>query len=129
MVLQQHITVQTHGRSTTEITNQVDKFVAGSGADKGLCNVFIHHTSASLIICENADPTVRADLETFLSKTVIDGDPDFRHTTEGEDDMPAHIRSILTECSITIPIAGRQSLLGTWQGIYIYEHRYHGHTT
>lgn len=127
MVSQQEFSVQTRGRGTQEISDQIDAIVTASGARQGLCNLFIQHTSASLIICENADPTVRVDLETFLAKTVIDGDPDFRHTTEGTDDMPAHIRTILTDCSITIPIRNGRCLLGTWQGIYLYEHRQHAY--
>ena len=127
MVIQEQLSIQTDGRSTTEITEQVNDLISNSGAKQGLCNVFIHHTSASLIICENADPSVRSDLEMFLSKTIVDNDSDYQHTTEGMDDMPAHIRTILTDCSITIPVANNRCLLGTWQGIYLYEHRYRGH--
>ena len=128
MIIQEQLSVQTDGRTTTEITPLVNKLISSCGVKQGLCNVFIHHTSASLIICENADPSVRTDLETFLSKAVIDGDPDFKHTTEGKDDMSAHIRTILTDCSITLPISNLRCKLGTWQGLYLYEHRYHGHT-
>lgn len=91
--------------------------------ERGLCNVFVHHTSASLIVCENAEPEVRDDLERFFSMLVPDGDPMFRHVDEGDDDMPAHVRSILTATSIAVPIAGGRCDLGTWQGIYLYEHR------
>jgi secondary thiamine-phosphate synthase enzyme len=89
--------------------------------------VFIHHTSASLILCENADPAVRSDLETFMSRTVPDGDPMFRHDQEGPDDMPAHVRSILTDSSLMIPVTGARLGLGTWQGVYVYEHRHAPH--
>jgi secondary thiamine-phosphate synthase enzyme len=87
----------------------------------------VHHTSASLILCENADPTVRRDLEAFLSRQVADGDPLYDHTQEGPDDMPAHIRSILTNMDLTIPVTAGRCALGTWQGIYLYEHRTHAH--
>jgi secondary thiamine-phosphate synthase enzyme len=93
----------------------------------GLCHVFVHHTSASLILCENADPTVRRDLEAFLARLVPDGDPLFEHTDEGMDDMPAHIRAILTKMDLSIPVTGGRCALGTWQGIYLYEHRTHAH--
>ena len=105
----------------------VNNIVQSSGIEKGICNVFIHHTSASLILCENADPSVRVDLESFMSEQVKDGDSRFIHTAEGEDDMSAHIRSILTDSSITVPVADGHCLLGTWQGIYLWEHRYQGH--
>ncbi len=111
------------GRGTVEITSRVDEIVAKSGATVGLCTVFVHHTSASLIVCENADPTVRRDLERFFAKIAPDGDPLFQHQDEGPDDMPAHIRSILTCSSISIPIARGRCDLGTWQGIFLYEHR------
>jgi secondary thiamine-phosphate synthase enzyme len=101
--------------------------VRDSGVRSGLCHVFVHHTSASLILCENADPTVRRDLESFLARLVADGDPLFEHTAEGADDMPAHVRSVLTKTDLTIPVTGGRCALGTWQGIYLYEHRTHGH--
>ena len=127
MVAQDSINIATSGRSTIEVTAKVNSVVHGSGIDTGICNVFIHHTSASLILCENADPSVRVDLESWMSRQVKDGDPMFIHTAEGEDDMSAHIRSILTDCSVTLPVRGGQGLLGTWQGIYLWEHRYEGH--
>src|SRR5262245_52843173 len=96
--------IGTSGRGTHEITEQVQKVVRKAGLDRGLCNVFVHHTSASLIICENADASVRQDLERFFARLAPDGDPIFRHTTEGPDDMPAHLRSILTQSSISIPV-------------------------
>ena len=117
------IDIPTQGRGTYDITREVAARVGESGVHTGLANLFIHHTSASLILCENADPAVRSDLESFMSRTVPDGDPMFRHDQEGPDDMPAHVRSILTESSLTIPVTGARLGLGTWQGIYVYEHR------
>ncbi len=118
----ERLELQTSGRSTTDITADVQAIVARAEADTGLCNVFVHHTSASVILCENADPQVRRDLEAFASRLVPDGDPLFRHTAEGPDDMPAHVRSVLTQSSLNIPIAGRRAALGTWQGVYLSEH-------
>ena len=120
-------TVSTPGRGTVDITAQVRAVLREAGVQSGLCNVFVHHTSASLILCENADPTVRSDLERFLARLVPDGDPLFEHTDEGPDDMPAHVRSVLTQASISIPVAGGDLDLGTWQGIYLWEHRRRGH--
>lgn len=111
------------GRGMYEITDDINAIIKNSAVQDGLCNIFIHHTSASLIICENADPTVQTDLETFLSKWVPDGHKMFKHVDEGNDDMPAHIRTIMTNSSITIPVADGSLDLGTWQGVYIYEHR------
>jgi secondary thiamine-phosphate synthase enzyme len=119
----QHLTIETRGRGTHEITRQVQQVVEKSGVVQGLCFLFVHHTSASLIVCENADPTVRRDLEQFAAHLVRDGDPAFRHDSEGPDDMPAHIRSILTLTSLTIPIEDRRCDLGTWQGVFLWEHR------
>lgn len=113
----------TRGRGTIEITDQVEKIVEESGVGLGLCHLFVHHTSASLIVCENADATVRRDLERFAARLVPDGDPDFIHTAEGPDDMSAHIRSILTQVSLTIPVDAGRCLLGTWQGVFLWEHR------
>lgn len=93
----------------------------------GICHVFIHHTSASLILSENADPQVRDDLETFMSHTVPDGDPMFKHTAEGKDDMPAHVRTVLTDSSLSIPVTDGRCQLGTWQGVYVWEHRTMAH--
>lgn len=123
----QTTTVTTPGRGTVDITAQVRAVLKAAGVHSGLCNVFVHHTSASLILCENADPTVRGDLERFLARLVPDGDPLFEHTDEGPDDMPAHVRSVLTQASISIPVAGGELDLGTWQGIYLWEHRRRGH--
>ena len=110
-----------------DITDQVQKVVADAKVDVGLCNVFIHHTSASLIICENADPTVLADLERFFSRLCPDGDSLFRHTAEGPDDMPAHVRSVLTQSHLGIPVTDGRCALGTWQGIFLWEHRHAAH--
>jgi len=111
-----------------DITAEVEKFISRSNVETGLCNLFIQHTSASLILCENADSDVRSDLENFMQQLVRDGDPLFRHRAEGPDDMPAHIRSVLTSSSLTIPIAKGRCLLGAWQGIYLWEHRFNAHT-
>ncbi len=127
MVIQQELRIKTNGRGTQEITDQVHSIIQSSNIVSGLCNLFIQHTSASLILCENADPTVRADLENFMSRIAVDGDPTYLHNTEGPDDMPAHIRTTLTESSITIPLNNGHCLLGTWQGIYLWEHRHHGY--
>lgn len=115
--------IATPGRGTTEITGQVAQVVNRCAIDAGLANVFVHHTSASLILCENADPMVRKDLERFLARLAPDGDLLFRHQDEGPDDMPAHVRSILTCASISVPISKGKLDLGTWQGIFLYEHR------
>ena len=120
--------VETPGRSTQDITLQVRAIIDRSGVREGLCNVFVHHTSASLILCENADPQVRRDLEAFAARLVPDGDPLFEHTDEGPDDMPAHIRTILTQSSLNIPVAKGRAALGTWQGLYLWEHRTAPHT-
>jgi len=114
---------RTRGRGTTDITAEVQRTVAASGIAKGLCTVFLQHTSASLVLCENADPDVRRDLETLLSRLAPDGDPAYVHDTEGPDDMAAHARSILTSNSVTIPVTDGKLMLGTWQGLYLYEHR------
>jgi secondary thiamine-phosphate synthase enzyme len=116
-------TVATRGRGTYEITDDVQRAVAAARMERGLCMVFVHHTSASVILCENADPSVRADLERFFARLVPDGDASFRHTAEGPDDMPAHVRSILTQNSLSIPISGSRCDFGTWQGIFLWEHR------
>jgi len=119
----ERIEVQTRGRETRDLTAEVQSAVSNAGVLEGLCNVFVHHTSASLILCENADPQVRRDLEAFAARLVPDGDPLFEHTAEGPDDMPAHVRSILTQSSLSIPVAGGRAALGTWQGVYLWEHR------
>lgn len=115
--------VATKSRGTYDITREVAEIVRASNARIGLATVFIHHTSASLIICENADTSVRRDLEAFAARLVPDGDRLFTHNAEGDDDMPAHVRTILTQTSIGIPIADGTLELGTWQGLYLWEHR------
>ena len=120
-------TVNTRGRGTIEVTHEVQAAVATSGISDGLCTVFIHHTSASLIINENADPDVQRDLDAFLSRLVPDGDPLYVHTMEGPDDMPAHVRTALTQTSLSIPVSGGQCALGTWQGVFVWEPRHRGH--
>ena len=119
----QHLTIETRGRGTYELTRQLNEIVVRSKVVQGLCFVFVHHTSASLIVCENADPSVRRDLEQFAARLVPDGDPAFSHDSEGPDDMPAHVRSILTLTSLTIPVEKRRCDLGTWQGVFLWEHR------
>jgi secondary thiamine-phosphate synthase enzyme len=117
------LTVPTRGRGFTDITSDVQRAVTESGARQGLCTVFLHHTSASLLLCENADPDVRRDLESFFSRLVKDGDPLFVHDAEGPDDMPAHVRTVLTQNSLSIPVKDGAADLGTWQGVYVWEHR------
>ncbi len=117
------ITLRTTRRGTYEITSRVQEVVRSSGVKRGICTIFVHHTSASLIVCENAEPEVRRDLERFFLRLVPDGDPAFRHTDEGPDDMPAHVRSILTQTSLTVPVSNGRCDLGTWQGLYLWEHR------
>jgi secondary thiamine-phosphate synthase enzyme len=121
------ISIPTGGRGFVDITSEVQSAVRRSGVDDGLCIVFLHHTSASLILCENADPDVRRDLETFFARLVPDGDRMFVHTAEGSDDMPAHVRTVLTQNSLSVPVGGGRCVLGTWQGIYLWEHRTQGH--
>jgi secondary thiamine-phosphate synthase enzyme len=123
MIHRGQLTLSTPGRGTIDITRQVARIVAESRAREGLATVWIHHTSASLVVCENADPSVRRDLEAFAARLVPDGDRLFTHAAEGDDDMPAHVRSVLTQTSIGIPIAEGRLVLGTWQGLYLWEHR------
>jgi secondary thiamine-phosphate synthase enzyme len=111
------------GRGLHDITPDVAHAVRESGVREGLCTVFLQHTSASLIVQENADPSARADLEAFLDRLVPDGDPAYTHDQEGPDDMPAHIKAALTAVSIAIPVVDGYLALGTWQGIYLWEHR------
>lgn len=119
--------VATPGRGTTEITRQLQRAIADSGIRDGLCNVFVHHTSASLIINENADANVHIDLDAFMDRLVPDGDPLYKHTEEGPDDMAAHVRCALTATSLGVPIADGRADLGTWQGVYLWEHRHGPH--
>lgn len=123
MILQEQFNVSTRGRGTYNITDKVNEIVARAGINAGLCHVFVHHTSASLILCENADPAVRRDLETFMARIAPDGDPMFEHDDEGPDDMPAHVRTILTQTDLNLPISNGRCALGTWQGIFLWEHR------
>jgi secondary thiamine-phosphate synthase enzyme len=128
MIEHKTLTFRTKGRGTTEITTEVGRAVASTGIRNGVCTLFLQHTSASLILCENADADVRRDLETVLARLAPDGDPAYVHDTEGPDDMAAHVRSILTASSLTIPVAEGRLLLGTWQGIFLWEHRTSPHT-
>lgn len=124
---QAELTLETRGRETLDITGRVAREVTASGIESGLCHVFLKHTSASLLINENADPEVQHDLETFFADLVPDGDPRFRHRAEGADDMAAHVRLALTHTDLTIPVSRGRLALGTWQGIFLWEHRFHPH--
>ncbi len=124
----QTLEIATRGRGLIEITSRVRGWVSSTGILDGLLTLFIRHTSASLLIQENADPEVQADLERFLARLVPDGDPLFRHTAEGSDDMPAHVRAVLTQTHLALPVQAGEPMLGTWQGIYLYEHRQRGHS-
>ena len=126
-VLQAEIAIATPGRGSIDLTAQVASVVRKAAIAEGLCHVFLKHTSASLMLCENADPVVRRDLETFFADLVPDGDPRFVHDSEGPDDMPAHVRTVLTHNDLTIPRRGGELALGTWQGIYLWEHRHGRH--
>jgi secondary thiamine-phosphate synthase enzyme len=126
-IAQRTLNYRTRGRGTLEITADVERTVRESGVRTGLCNVFLQHTSASLILSENAAPAVRQDLETVLSRLAPDGDPAFAHDDEGPDDMAAHARTVLTASSLQIPVAEGRLALGTWQGIYLWEHRHAPH--
>jgi secondary thiamine-phosphate synthase enzyme len=128
MTYQQTIEIQTRGRGTTEITAEVAQLVRASGIATGIAHVFGQHTSCSLMITENADPSVRRDLESLATRWAPDGDPSYRHDTEGADDMAAHARAVLSGSSVTVPVGGGEILLGTWQGIYLWEHRNAPHT-
>ncbi len=119
--------VRTKGQGLYEVTDEVTAIVRESGVTEGLCTVFIRHTSASLTIQENADPSARRDLEAWLNRLVPERDQLFTHTAEGPDDMPSHIKSILTDVSLSIPVVNGDLVLGTWQGIYVWEHRRNGH--
>ena len=128
MIAQQQLAIATRGRGMIEITRSIARIVAQSGIRAGLCNVFLRHTSASLILSENADPDVQTDLETVLADLAPDGDPRYVHDAEGPDDMAAHLRAVLTASSISIPVTGGELALGTWQGLYLWEHRLAAHT-
>jgi secondary thiamine-phosphate synthase enzyme len=120
-------TIRSHGSGFSELTAQVRAFVRETGVSRGLCHVFLAHTSASLILGENADPGVGRDLEAFFARLVPAGDPLYEHNAEGPDDMPAHIRTVLTQNSIVMPIEDGELALGTWQGLYLWEHRARPH--
>lgn len=126
MAEQHRLSVQTRGRGTTEITGEIAAVVRQSAVDAGIAHVFVRHTSCGLLITENADADVRRDLETLLGRWAPDGDPDYRHDLEGDDDMAAHARSLLTGVELSVPFADGRLLLGTWQGIYLFEHRANG---
>lgn len=125
---QKQFTVETRTRATHEVTEAVEQAVANSGVETGLAHVFLHHTSASLMLCENIDPDVRDDLERFFSRLITDGDPMFRHRAEGDDDMSAHVRTVITHSDLTIPVTDGRLALGRYQGVYIWEHRYRGYS-
>ncbi len=127
MIKQEEINISTRGRGTYDLSRQVQQAVRASGVSTGICHVFIRHTSASLMITENADPAVMRDLEAFMSRQVPDGDPMFTHTAEGPDDMPSHVRSVLTQTDLQVPVSDGQCALGTWQGIFLWEHRFAPH--
>ena len=125
MIFQKTISLKAPKRGLLEITSKISEIISLTEITTGLCHIFIHHTSASLTICENADPLVLSDLENFMQRLVVDGDPSFQHIDEGPDDMPSHVRSVLTQSSLTIPVIHKKLALGTWQGIFLWEHRIH----
>src|SRR3954462_13035363 len=127
MAFQDTFDLRTRGRGTTEITAEIARIVAASGIATGVAHVYVQHTSCSLMITENADPDVLRDLETLAERWAPDGDPAYRHDAEGDDDMSAHGRSVLTDTSVSVPVGDGKMLLGTWQGIYLWEHRTHPH--
>jgi len=122
------LSISTHGQGLYEFTTTVADAISDAGINEGLCTLFVQHTSASLIIQENADPSARHDLENWLNRLVSENDPLFTHTLEGADDMPAHIKSALTATTLSIPVSRGRLALGTWQGIYLWEHRHGGGT-
>jgi secondary thiamine-phosphate synthase enzyme len=128
MTFQDAFEISTRGRGTIEITAEVARIVSAAKIERGTVHVFAQHTSCSVIITENADPTVRRDLEMLAQRWAPDGDAAYRHNTEGADDMVAHARSVLAGVAVTVPVAAGRLLLGTWQGIYLWEHRTHAHT-
>jgi secondary thiamine-phosphate synthase enzyme len=123
VAFQKIIEVRSGGRGTTDITAEVERAARASGIAAGVVHVFVRHTSCGLIVTENADPDVRRDLETLAARWAPDGDPAYRHDMEGDDDMAAHARSVLSGCSVSVPLGDGGLLLGTWQGIYLWEHR------
>lgn len=127
MACQKTFELRTRGRGTTEITAEVARIVAAAGIAIGVAHVYVQHTSCSLMITENADPDVLRDLETLAQRWAPDGDPAYKHDAEGDDDMASHARSILSGTSVSVPIGNGKLMLGTWQGIYLWEHRTHPH--
>ena len=127
MTHQEIIRYPTEGRGTYEITELVRAIVRNADVETGLCHLFLQHTSASLILCENADPSVRHDLESFFARLAPDEGQIYLHASEGPDDMPAHLRTLLTQVAMTLPVSHGSCALGTWQGIYLYEHRWRPH--
>lgn len=127
MTKQHRLSIQTRGRGTTEITAEIAACVTKSAVNAGIAHIFVRHTSCGIAITENADPSVRRDLETLMQRWAPDGDPAYRHDMEGDDDMAAHARSLLTGVSVSVPFANGRLLLGTWQGIYLFEHRTGSH--
>jgi secondary thiamine-phosphate synthase enzyme len=127
MIFQKSLEIATRGRGSHSITQEIQGYVADAGVGTGVAHLFLHHTSASLMLCENADPEVRADLERFLARLVPDGDPLFRHRDEGPDDMAAHVRTLLVGSTLCVPVSGGRCALGTWQGLYLWEHRTQPH--
>ena len=127
MTEQHRLTIATRGRGSVEISDRISAIVKNAAVNAGIVHIFIRHTSCGLAITENADPSVRRDLETLLQRWAPDADAAYQHDQEGDDDMAAHARSLLTGTSVTVPFADGRLLLGTWQGIYLFEHRTHGH--
>ena len=127
MTEQHRLSIQTRGRGATEITAEIAACLATSAVNAGIAHIFVRHTSCGIAITENADPSVRRDLETLMQRWAPDGDPAYRHDMEGDDDMAAHARSLLTGVSVSVPFANGRLLLGTWQGIYLFEHRTGSH--
>jgi secondary thiamine-phosphate synthase enzyme len=126
-VVTRELSVTTRGRGYVEISDALNALVLDSDMRVGLCCLWIRHTSASLLVCENADPEVLRDLERFMAHLVPDGDALFRYVDEGDDDMPAHVRAVLTHTDLNIPLRDGRLALGTWQGVFLWEHRHHGH--
>jgi len=126
-LIQKRLSVSTRGKGLVEITPLLEQVLSETSADTGLLSVFCRHTSCSLVLMENADPSARRDLEDYLERLVPERDPHFTHTSEGPDDMPSHIKMALTRSSETIPFSGGRLLLGTWQGVFLWEHRSHPH--
>jgi len=124
---QYHFKILSPGRGLIDITSKLSELTSQSEVTTGICHVFLHHTSASLVICENSDPLVQQDFERFMLRLIPDGDPMFKHTDEGPDDMPSHVRTMLTQSFLSLPVTDRHLGLGTWQGVYLYEHRLKPH--